>query len=301
MQPPAGGPPRDPSAEYSDVRQRIQGLVDCLLDPGSTVAVVSKGDQALVSLESRQGWHFPRTPDGRYAGHHPADGAQAVAHLEQLHKQGADYFLLPSTYFWWLDQYQELAQHLQSRYRLLADCPDTCLIYDLRSGPAGTRPSLATAGTAMPKNTNGRAAENPLVSAIRALLDSLLPEGEPVLVVCAGPDELRGLGRPALHFAEDEGGTHLSLASMGREPISAELTALRARGVSYLVVPDTARQAVERSRAMRELLRERARTVAFRDGICTIYELGDDDRGRTGHASTRLRRLLRRSRARSDD
>jgi Sulfotransferase family len=135
---PGGGPPRDPQAEYAGVRDRIHGLVGCLIDPGSTVVVVSKGDQELVRLEPGQGWHFPRTAEGKYAGHHPADGAEAIAHLERLREQGADHFLLPSTYFWWLDNYPELAEHLRSRYRLVADCPDACLIYDLRGGPAGT-------------------------------------------------------------------------------------------------------------------------------------------------------------------
>jgi hypothetical protein len=133
---PTRGRRRDPAAEYADVRRRIRGLADCLIDRGSTVAVVSKGDQDLLRLASSQGWHFPRTADGNYTGHYPADAAEAIAHLEQLRAQGADYFLLPSTYFWWLDHYDGLAHHLRWRYRIVADCPDTCLIYDLRAGPA---------------------------------------------------------------------------------------------------------------------------------------------------------------------
>jgi Sulfotransferase domain len=141
---PAGGPPRDPQAEYAEVRDRIHGLVACLIDRGSTVAVVSKGDQELVRLSSREGWHFPRAADGRYAGHHPADAADAIAQLERLRGEGADHFLLPSTYFWWLDHYQGLAEHLRSRYRLVADCPDACLIYDLRRGSVAAAPPSAT-------------------------------------------------------------------------------------------------------------------------------------------------------------
>jgi Sulfotransferase family len=150
-----GGPPQDPQAEYADVRLRIHGLVGALTDRGSIVAVVSKGDQELVRLGPSQGWHFPRTADGNYAGDHPADGAQAVAHLEQLRDEGAGYFLVPSPYFWWLDHYQALAQHLRSRYRLVADCPDTCLIYDLRADPAGTAGSAATPGTSVQARTDG--------------------------------------------------------------------------------------------------------------------------------------------------
>ena len=152
---PANRFPPDPQAEYADVRHRIHALVGCLLDQGSTVAVVSKGDPELVQLDSSQGWHFPRTADGKYAGHHPADGAEAVAHLEQLREQGADYFLLPNTYFWWLDHYDGLAEHLGSRYRLVADCRDACLIYDLRAGPAGTAAPAVTAGTGSQRSTLG--------------------------------------------------------------------------------------------------------------------------------------------------
>ena len=104
-------------------------------------------DRSRWSVRATQSWlhsspvrgrHFPRAADGKYAGHHPADGAEAVAHLGgDSQEQGADYFLLPSTYFWWLGYPEGLAKHLQSRYRLVADSPDACLIYDLRSGPLG--------------------------------------------------------------------------------------------------------------------------------------------------------------------
>jgi hypothetical protein len=298
---PAGGPPRDPHAEYADVRHRVHGLVGCLIDSGSTVAVVSKGDPELVQLGSIQGWHFPRTADGKYAGHHPADAVQAIAHLEQLRDQGAGYFLLPSTYFWWLDEYQDLAQHLRSRYRLVADCPDTCLMYDLRAGPAGTAGPAATPRTQVQARTNGRRVQDPLVPAIRALLDSLLPDREPVLVVSDGRDELLELGRTAVHFPHDGYGAHRSTDSIGPGEIAAQLTAGRARGLKYLVVPETARHGVEQSDPLQEPLREQGREVASREGVCTIYEL--DQRAHTPRAAsaTRLRRMLRRDRGRSDD
>jgi hypothetical protein len=308
---PGGGPPRDPQAEYADVRPRIHGLVDCLIDPGSTVVVVSKGDQELVRLGSSEGWHFPRTADGKYAGHHPADGAEAIAHLERLHEQGAEYFLLPSTYFWWLDHYDGLAEHLRSRYRLVADCPDACLIYDLRGGVAATRAPVATPSaetrteTRSSEGTNGGRVQNPLVPAIRALLDSLLPDREPVLVVSEGHDELLRLGRTALHFPDDGSGKHRSIGSIGEGAISAQLTAVRARGIRYLVVPDSAHREVEGSGTLREPLRERGREVAFREGICAIYELEPTGRSAPNAAERdmlrgRLRRLLRGGRGRSD-
>ena len=268
----ADGFPRDSQAEYADVRHRIHALVGSLLDGESTVAVVSKGDPGLVRLESNQGWHFPRTADGKYVGHHPADAAEAVAHLEQLREQGADYFLLPSTYFWWLEQYDGLAEHLRSRYRLVADCPDTCLIYNLRAGPAAT-PTRAETSLAGRGTRNGVGAQNPLVPPIQALLNSLLAVDEPVLVVSEGDDELLRLGRTALHFPNDGQEEHRSIGSLGQVSITAQLLAARARGVRYLVVPDTARHRAAAPGALRDPLREHGREVATREGICAIYEL----------------------------
>ena len=296
---PAGLPPGDPQAEYADVRRRIRGLAESLIDRGSTVVVVSKGDPELVALESSQGWHFPRAADGKYAGHHPADGADAVAHLEELREQGADYFLLPSTYFWWLGHYKGLAQHLQSRYRLVADSPDACLIYDLRSGPIETGTQVAT----MPadrRSTNGAGLQNPVVAAIRALLDSLLPVDEPVLIVSQGDDELLRLGRTALDFPHDERGRHRSIDSLTQTAITAQLTADREQGVRYLVLPDTARHSAERSGALCEPLSDCAQEIATRAGICSIYELEKADGMRPEQASSSPRRGLRWWGRRSD-
>jgi hypothetical protein len=305
-----GGPPQDPQAQYADVRRRIHRLVGCLIEPGSTVVVVSKGDQELVELGANQGWHFPRTGEGKYAGHHPADGAEAIAHLEQLRQQGAHYFLLPSTYTWWLDHYEGFARHLRSRYRMVADCPDTCLIYDLRRDSAAIAPVVAApraASAASAASGNGGRAESPLVPGIRALLDSLLPAREPVLVVSDGDDDLLRLGRTALHFPHDAGGAHRSSDSMRPGGIAAQLTGHRARGLRYVVVPDTARDRVGPSGALREPLREQGRKLALREGICAIYELEDAEPAPKESAAGNepsagsLRRLLSRARGRADD
>ena len=49
--------------------------------PGSRLLVASRGDEALVRFRARAGAHFPQLEGGTYAGHYPADGAAAVAHL----------------------------------------------------------------------------------------------------------------------------------------------------------------------------------------------------------------------------
>ena len=54
------------------------------LPPDATVLVVSNGDDELSKLgAARRGWHFPQMEDGTYAGHHPGDSAEAIAHLQR--------------------------------------------------------------------------------------------------------------------------------------------------------------------------------------------------------------------------
>lgn len=271
------GWPQDPEAEYSDVRRRIQGLVRALISPGSTVIVVSKGDRELVRLDGREGWHFPRGIRGEYAGFHPADGVAAISHLEELQEAGGDCFLLPSTYFWWLEHYTELAAHLRSRCRLLADCPDTCLIYDLHEPPdveppAEQRTAIGARGPAEQVEDNGGGSR--LLPPIRSLVSSLLPRSEAVLVVSEGNDELLRLGRRAWHFPQDASGAHAPLApSVGAAAVS-QLEGLSAMGVRYLLVPATASRLVDRCEELRDYLAHRCRLVALRESVCTVYELG---------------------------
>jgi hypothetical protein len=96
---------------------RCEVITTFRIPPGAIFLVVSKGDDALLQLAGCTGWHFPRTENGAYAGHHPADSAEAIAHLESLRAQGARYLLFPSTSFWWLDSYPEFREHLDTRYR----------------------------------------------------------------------------------------------------------------------------------------------------------------------------------------
>lgn len=83
-------------------------------------------------LEGRRGLHFPQVDGGVYAGHHPVDSEEAITGLEALREQGAQFFVLPSTAFWWLDHYPDFAAHLTGRYRVAMRNPEACLIFDLR-------------------------------------------------------------------------------------------------------------------------------------------------------------------------
>jgi hypothetical protein len=96
---------------------------------GERVAVVSKGDPALVELAGRRGLHFPGDGAGGWAGHHPADGAAVVTELDSVVEDGARYFLIPRPHAWWLDTYMELRSHLDDRFRTVAD-DDSGLLFE---------------------------------------------------------------------------------------------------------------------------------------------------------------------------
>ncbi len=121
------------SLPYPELVRRIQQSVPATLPPEATVAVVSRGDDALLALACRRAWHFPQEEHGLYAGHHPADSASAIAHLEEIRSKGADFLLLPATGLWWLDHYTGFREHLDGHYRAVMRDSDVCLIYDLRS------------------------------------------------------------------------------------------------------------------------------------------------------------------------
>jgi GT2 family glycosyltransferase len=119
---------RRENREYADLIQHVRDAVRRAVPSGSTVLVVSKGDDRLLEIDGRLAWHFPRLPDGTWTGYHPADGAEALAGLEELQAQGADFIAFPSPSLWWLDFYEELADRLEGG-AVASD--DACAIYAL--------------------------------------------------------------------------------------------------------------------------------------------------------------------------
>jgi hypothetical protein len=115
---------------YRQLVHQIQEAVRSAVPPGSTVVVVSKGDEELLKLGDRQGWHFPQDEEGVYAGYHPADSAEAIEHLEELRAKGAEFLLFPGTAFWWLEHYEEFEQYLEERYHCVWS-DERCIIYRL--------------------------------------------------------------------------------------------------------------------------------------------------------------------------
>jgi hypothetical protein len=117
--------------EYSELIQRIRRVVRDTIPRGSRLIVVSRGDEELVRWEGIEGWHFPQTKDGVYAGSYPGTGAEAIAHLEALKAKGAEFILFPATALWWLDHYEDLRKHLNVRCRVVFRQEDIAVIYSL--------------------------------------------------------------------------------------------------------------------------------------------------------------------------
>jgi hypothetical protein len=118
--------------QYDQSIARVRRIVASLLPRNAVVLVASKGDPRLVDLAPRTGWHFLRTADGVYAGHHPADSAAAIQALKDLRAKGAGYLLFPKTSLWWLDHYAGFREFLDKRYRVVVRDERTCVIYALR-------------------------------------------------------------------------------------------------------------------------------------------------------------------------
>jgi hypothetical protein len=131
--------PAETEKTYDAIVPQITGIVVALTPPGSTVLVVSKGDNHLVELPERRGWHFPQDEGGQYAGFHPADGDAAVRDLQRLRHLGAQFIVFPEPSYWWLDYYESLTKHLDQYRKVWADC--RCIVYDLRTETsAATKP-----------------------------------------------------------------------------------------------------------------------------------------------------------------
>jgi GT2 family glycosyltransferase len=118
-----------PRLGYARLVEDVRAAIEQRVPEGATVLVISRGDRELVRLAEREGEHFPQDGEGNYAGHHPADGEEAIAELERLRERGAGFLAIPPTASWWLDHYEGFARHLEDRYRRLG--AEGCEIYDL--------------------------------------------------------------------------------------------------------------------------------------------------------------------------
>jgi GT2 family glycosyltransferase len=125
---------RRPNPRYQREAEQVREVVSETVPSGSTVLVISRGDEALLRLNGRPAQHFPQAADGAWAGHHPADSEEAIAHLESLRERGAEFLVVPPTYLWWLRHYEGLREHLDSNYEPVVADDRAGAIYRLAAG-----------------------------------------------------------------------------------------------------------------------------------------------------------------------
>ena len=102
------------AVEYRRMKRRFRRFVEREVPQGAKVAVVSRGDDELLSYEGVTAVHFPQDATGGYAGFYPSDGTGVIAHLAWLIARGVEWLALPSCSAWWLESYPELRRHLEA-------------------------------------------------------------------------------------------------------------------------------------------------------------------------------------------
>jgi glycosyltransferase involved in cell wall biosynthesis len=204
--------PRMSHRDYDEAIRHARDAIVHFTPPGATVAVVSRGDGAVVKLDGRTGWHFPLGDDGGYAGFHPATGSEAVNQLEAVRQRGAEFFAIPAPFAWWLGYYGDLRAHLETRYRVIDADGEHCVLVSLREPPAGPQ-SLATVAAA-----SGAAAEPTADELAAAIAFEGLSDRHVVMRSPAGPPPALSVVIPtrdrAALLAE-------SLASLARQTVDA--------------------------------------------------------------------------------
>jgi glycosyltransferase involved in cell wall biosynthesis len=113
---------------YRRLVDRVRNRISETLPSGSVVAIVNKGDSALLISKDMTTLHFPSSADGTHTGYHPSDDGEAVRCLEEVRHCGAQFLVFPQTAFWWLDHYRGLRAHLDTHgMRVWGD--EDCIIY----------------------------------------------------------------------------------------------------------------------------------------------------------------------------
>jgi SAM-dependent methyltransferase len=115
--------------------ERVRAIVATSVPPNADVLVASGGDDALIELEQRRGWHFPQ-------GAAPVSAEHAIGQLERLREAGADYFVVPLERPSGLESHEGFMELARSRFQVIAR-DHACVIFALTEADRGPfRPPL---------------------------------------------------------------------------------------------------------------------------------------------------------------
>jgi glycosyltransferase involved in cell wall biosynthesis len=115
---------------YQELKQKLERAVRAHVPHDATLLVVSKGDDELLRIHEGPAWHFPQGSGRAYAGHYPADSAEAIRYVDAMCAEGGNFMLFPCTAFWWLEHYVAFRDHLYHRYRLTYK-DEACQVFEL--------------------------------------------------------------------------------------------------------------------------------------------------------------------------
>ncbi len=252
-------------AAYWDILQRVRTVVERAVPPHATVLVVNKGDPELLKLGARKAWHFPQDHTGGYAGHYPADSAAAIAQLQALRIKGAGYVIFPATAFWWLSHYKELCSYLEQCCSVVVREEGVCVVFAL-SEPRVTN-GLRT-------GLSGQSGYPYLVRHIRELLANTLPQTAQIAVVNKGDPELLQLGQcTACHFPLAEDGRYAGFYPPDDKSAIAAVQLLVAKGVQFMVFPESAFWWLDHYLGLRRYLETQGRLLLEREYACKVFDL----------------------------
>lgn len=127
-----------PGAPASIYHRRLLGqvrqFVEAHVPSGARTLVAAYGDVAMLQLGHRPTKAFPQSPSGAAADYTSIDGTEAVAQLESLRGDGAEFLVVPSHALPWLASHPELERHLEQRTTPVARERGIGTIYALGQG-----------------------------------------------------------------------------------------------------------------------------------------------------------------------
>jgi len=258
-------PPCSKQDAYAAIVARIHEHIDRAIPAGSTVAIVSKGDDRLLQIEPCRGWHFPQNSEGTYAGYYPENDMAAISHLEALRSRGAQFFVVPVTASWWFDHYSGFHRHLRALYAVLLCDNETCTIFDLR----GKRESLSFApAVSITPFHHGSLRQ------LREIVECLLPESSTVAV-------LSRLDTPGLELGGRrtfrlEPGPRSHREDLTRSTVSEVgrwVQAAMCGGAEFLVLLEPSTWGMADRPRFTGLLPTSARLVTHQPHVCVIFEV----------------------------
>lgn len=131
-------------------QQRVRQIVRSTIPPHASVAVAAQYDTEIAMLDFGHSHVLSLGRTGaKGSGTTVTDDNQSsVRCLHQLRGQGAEYLLIPSSSYWWLDRFHgELKKHLDTSCRTVWD-DRHCRIYALadETTPVSTRAKVLVAG-----------------------------------------------------------------------------------------------------------------------------------------------------------